>query len=478
MLNWVKQKLGFVGTRLQRLIVPVQVRAKYDAAQTTDENRRHWAMADGLSPNASASREVRRILRNRCRYEVANNSFARGIVSTLANDTVGTGPRLQMLSDNPTANRAVEAEFTAWSAAVNLPEKLRTMRMAKTEDGEAFALMLTNPVLATTVKLDLRLVEADQVTTPLGVAQQQPSPFVDGIVYDRFRNPLEYHILKTHPGDQYFNQDFDRIPADSVIHYFRAERPGQCRGIPEITSSIALFAYLRRYVLAVILGAETAANFAAVLKTNAPANGESAEVEPNAVIEVERNSLTAVPEGWDISQLKAEQPTTTFSEFCEKIVSWISRCVSMPFNIAACDSSKYNYASGRLDHQTYDMSIRVERSFIENVILDRIFKIWLARQTSFKAPHEWYWDGREHIDPLKDSTAQETRLRVGTTTLAREGSKAGVDWETLERQRIKEMKLRLELYQTELGLSRDEAIAILFPDTVTTTQPIAEGTAE
>jgi capsid protein len=69
------------------------LRARYDAAATTDNNRRHWANADGLSANAANSPEVRRILRNRSRYEVANNSYARGIVLTLANDCIGTGPR-------------------------------------------------------------------------------------------------------------------------------------------------------------------------------------------------------------------------------------------------------------------------------------------------------------------------------------------------------------------------------------------------
>jgi len=33
-------------------------------------------------------------------------------VLTLANDTVGTGPRLQMLSESAEANQAVEREFT------------------------------------------------------------------------------------------------------------------------------------------------------------------------------------------------------------------------------------------------------------------------------------------------------------------------------------------------------------------------------
>ncbi|MEX2386545.1 MAG: hypothetical protein WD534_01605 [Phycisphaeraceae bacterium] len=63
--------------------------ARYDAAQTTAENARHWAMADSLSADSAASADVRRKLRERSRYEVANNSYAKGIVLTLANDCIG-----------------------------------------------------------------------------------------------------------------------------------------------------------------------------------------------------------------------------------------------------------------------------------------------------------------------------------------------------------------------------------------------------
>src|SRR5574340_440078 len=86
------------------------IRAKFDSAQTTPDNMRHWANADFLSANAAARPEVRRILRNRSRYEVANNSYARGIVLTLANDVIGTGPRLQMLTRSPETNRRIEKE--------------------------------------------------------------------------------------------------------------------------------------------------------------------------------------------------------------------------------------------------------------------------------------------------------------------------------------------------------------------------------
>ena len=53
------------------------VRARFDAAQTTRDNWRHWSAADHLSADMEAAPEVRRTLRMRSRYEVANNSYAR-----------------------------------------------------------------------------------------------------------------------------------------------------------------------------------------------------------------------------------------------------------------------------------------------------------------------------------------------------------------------------------------------------------------
>ena len=41
-----------------RRTVPVTLHAKYDAAQTTRENIRHWAMADGLSADLRCCCEV------------------------------------------------------------------------------------------------------------------------------------------------------------------------------------------------------------------------------------------------------------------------------------------------------------------------------------------------------------------------------------------------------------------------------------
>ncbi len=76
------------------------------------------------------------------------------------------GPRLQMLTDQPGLNRYLEHRFSLHAESIRLAEKLRTMRMARAQDGEAFGLLTSNPALQTSEKLDLRLLEADQVTTP------------------------------------------------------------------------------------------------------------------------------------------------------------------------------------------------------------------------------------------------------------------------------------------------------------------------
>jgi len=453
---WTKRK------KVQAVGQVMLVRGRFDAARTTPDNRKHWANADHLSADAAASPDVRRTLRSRARYEVANNAYARGIVLTLANDVIGTGPRLQMLTDSDQTNRTIEAEFAAWSKDIDLPGKLRTMRQARAQDGEAFALLFNNPELTGPVKLDIRLIEADQVTTPdLSPVMTDSAGKVDGIVFDEFGNPKEYHVLGEHPGSSgaSVGTKYDRIPATSMIHWFRADRPDQSRGLPDILPALPLFAQLRRYTLAVIKAAESAANIAILMKTNVPAGGESAEVEPMTEMEFVPNMAVFTPEGWEPSQIKAEQPATTYDMFKREILNEIARCLNMPYNIAACNSSNYNYASGRLDHQTYYKSISVEQADLESRVLDRILTAWLSEAVrvfgvgdTADASHQWFWDGHEHVDPAKEANAQATRLASHTTTLATEYARQGKDWETELRQRAREFAL-----MKELGLSTAQA---------------------
>ena len=182
-------------------------------------------------------------------------------------------------------------------------------------------------------------------------------------------------------------------------------------------------------------------------------------------IELERNMLLTMPGGWKMSQIEPMQPATTYSEFKKEILNEIARCLNMPFNIAAGNSSGYNYASGRLDHQTYFKSIRVDQAHIGAVILDRVLEAWMREailvsdllplplRTMNDLPHQWFWDGVEHVDPAKEANAQQTRLKNNTTTLAHEYARQGKDWEAELRQSAREKTLMKELGLSEAQTS-------------------------
>ncbi len=439
--------------------------AAWDAARTNDGNVNHWKNADGLSPDAAASPAVRKELRQRARYEAGeNNSYAKGITLTLANDTIGTGPRLQMLADEKEINKQIERRFNQWAQAVRMADKLRSMKVAKTVDGEAFATFITNPQLTTPVKLDLKLSEADHFTTP--IAMIFDPKMVDGITYDEHGNPLTYHRLKFHPGGiaaGFSSLDFEELPASQVIHLFRVDRPGQHRGVSEIAPALPLFSQLRRYTLTCIAAAETAADLAVVLKTMAGAVEDPDDIDTFDAIPIEQRTMLTLPRGWEPSQMKSEHPPTTYEMFKRELINEMARCLNMPYNVAAANSSDYNYASGRLDHQIYFKAIKVEQSYFELECLDRIFAAWLQEAALIPGhlmpeiaeavrggafiPHQWFWDGQEHVDPKKEADAQTIQLSSGTTHRGREYARKGLDIDTEDEKAAASFGMTVEEYR-------------------------------
>lgn len=460
--SWLFPRKAAIDTA--RASQPVRsVKARYDAAQTSEENRRHWSNADAMSANTANSPDVRRTLRIRSRYEYANNSYCNGMVRTLAFHCVGTGPRLQINTGNEVADRKLELAWGKWCKEINLASKLTTMRQTRCRDGEAFALFVTNKRLRGPVKFDIRLIEADQVATPHGSLADASD--IDGIKLDSLGNPVSYTILAEHPGDSMLTiGQHSVVSAENIIHLFREDRPGQCRGIPEITPALPLYAVLRRYTLATLHKAEVAALMALFLKTTSSGIDPADLGEAFQVLEFERNAMTTLPDGWSIEQLKAESPTDAHDAFCTAIMREIARCIDMPRSIAMGDSTGLNYSSGRLDHQTYFRAIENDRFDFENRCLDRLFAEWLNEAALVPGlipdglplvaewSHEWQWDGFEHVDPTKEAIADETQLASGMACHADLLAKQGKDVETVHRKAAANLGLTIEKYREMLAI--------------------------
>ena len=435
------------------------VSARYDAAQTTTLNQRHWAQADWWSADAGLHPGVRRILRSRARYEAANNSYLAGMLRTLATDLVGTGPRLQLtipgVQPEDQRLRDVEHAVHEWGRTIDLAAKLRIMRIAKALDGEVFGRKVTNPALPVDgVQLDMLLLEADQVANSTWILELGA---IDGLRVDDFGNVTEWHVLKHHPGSLTWAGNLGEwVPAKNILHWAHRTRPGQHRGVGEIVPALELFAMLRRYTLATVTAAETAADLAAVLKTNQPAES-TVGLPAWETMPIVRGMFTSLPDGYDLGQLKPEHPTTTYDAFERRILGQIARCINLPYIVAALDSTQASYSSMRGDYLVYRKGVAVEREDLERNVLDPLLTDWLDEAASVPGlipdglpmvaswNWRWIWQPWEHVDPVKEAEAQTIRLANHTTTLADECAAVGRDWREVKRQRAAEQALDDEL---------------------------------
>lgn len=455
--SWITGRFTRRQRRLHRQRAAVRefqsrLSARYDAAQTTAENEKHWAQADGFSPDWAMNPGVRRTLVIRSRYERDNNCYASGIVDTMVNDLVGTGPRLQVQESDPIFKAAVETRWKEWTEAIGFAEKLRTYTGAYFVDGEGISQFFDNPKVNDPVSLDFQLIETDRLTTPGVIAYNDYA--VDGIDFDFYGNPKWYHLLRHHPGDYgAMWGDVDNIPPAFLTHWFKKIRPSQSRGIPWFTPSLPLFAQLRRYTLAVLTAAEIAANHAAVIETDMlPGEEDVDDADAFKEFAITRGLLTALPAGTKMGQFDAKQPVNTYEMFKRELITEIARALCVPYNIAAGTSMNYNYSSGRLDHLIYFNMVRVLRESLRLVKVKPTFSLWYkmgctvdgyfpAVANKVIPKHTWHWDSRRSIDPEKDAKADTERLNNGTATLAEIYAEDGKDWEEQMAQRFRERQI-------------------------------------
>lgn len=433
----------------------------YDLAKTTSENRRHWRMADDLSARAANSPEVRRTLRNRSRSECDNDPYYHGLARDFSKDLFGTGPRLQcQLIDEDALNLSIEQKFGSWCNAIGLVSDLLVAGISKIIVGEPFAIIRTAEVKGEPVPLTVQWLEADHCTTPLNSVPKDQSRWVDGIELDDLGKPRYYHFLKRHPGDaDVYDQEFEKVPADLVLHWFHRSRIGQYRGVPECTSSISTGAQRRRWNQATLTAAELAADFAVLITSDLPPGYEEDDLpSPFETLNINRGMITTLPAGGDAKQMRSEHPGAEYTPFKHEQLKEMGRPIGAPYSITGLDGSEHNYSSLRYERELYNSTLTVERNGCRTAILDRIFQAWYAiariipgylADTSTDLPElvpfAWYWPGFAAIDPLKEAAADTERLTNGTTTLQEIYASYGQDYIAALTQRARELTLMKQL---------------------------------
>jgi lambda family phage portal protein len=375
--------------------------------------------------------------------------------------------------DSTELARRVERDWRAWCEAADLADKLRVKHESKVRDGECFATLNRNAGLDHPVQLDVRLVECDRVETPWELRDR--ADVVDGIEFDAAGNPVAYYVSRTHPGDRLtfgagFITDYQRVLARDVLHWFRADRPGQARGVSELAPALNLFGQLRRYTLATVTAAEFAATVAGVMETDLPPPDDGSAITVSEATEVPMapGSLLTLASGWKANFSKGEQPNATYGDFKGEILAEAGRSAGAPRDIVTADASNFNFASVRIGQLPYQRGVWIERRR-DRRQLDKLFRAWWSEYTLIPeaeggpppglppladAAWDWHWDGFAWMDPAKDAAAVESRLAMNLTTLSEECAAEGKDWEEVLEQRYREKAREKELaakYGVEVG---------------------------
>ena len=432
-----------------------QVMARFDNARHTPDTASLFRNVDSLAITTALNPGVRKTVRDRARYVVANCPYAKSMLDTFVTHVVGPWASVSFPRGGvPEAKREeIVDAFDAWAMATDFWEKVKTLLRAKVTDGEAFATFSTDKAIVgamNRVTLNVHPIECDRVESYTEQITKENE--YDGIRFDANGHPTEYRILKYHPGDYRMFKNIARragdwVKASQVIHYFDSIRPEQVRGISDFVSALDIPALQKSYRASVVDSAINAASISGVLTTDQvpecfddddTAIGKCAmDIKPNTVFRTQRGSLVTLPEGWKLQQLNAEQPTSLYDGFVRSLIAEMAACLSMPVNIAMCDSSQHNFASAKLDHMTYGDKIAAVRSVLAVKVLDRVFFAWLdeyaainpmdARTIAALHRTEWLFKESQNSDVMKDASADNTRLMNGTATFESICAKNGVD---------------------------------------------------
>lgn len=71
-------------------------------------------------------------------------------------------------------------------------------------------------------------------------------------------------------------------------------------------------------------------------RSDAPAGGEADAAEPFEPIELEKPALLTMPGGWKMAQMRAEQPSTGYTEFKKEILNEFARCLNLLARCCDC----------------------------------------------------------------------------------------------------------------------------------------------
>lgn len=430
------------------------------ATYTTSRSYVPAAVQDARADLGKCTREE---LVRKSRYWEKNDALYNRLCDLFESYTVGAGLVLQPSSQDDSWNKAAREWWSAWERYCDLTSRQTfgtvqsLIARAWFVDGECFVVLTRGE----SGRPRIQVIEAHNVSTPAKLSASEGKTIIDGIKVDGVGRPTGYYI------------NGSLVAADSVIHVFEPNRPGQYRGIPFCHAVLNDIHDLSDLQLLEMQRARQAAEVSNIITTSSgeldaaqarrnriavgAAETGNASTRDDYYRSVFGASARVLRRGDDFKQFKIESPSDATRALWLNLEEKICAGIGMPRILAYPGSMQGTVYRGALDMANSFFRVR---SSVLGECFRRIYEFSMGWAVSNDAalktntPDDWYSVNIQppravNVDVGRNSSAQLAELEAGATTLDDIYSPLGKDW----REQLRKRKAELD-YITELGISQ------------------------
>lgn len=424
---------------------------KYEGASKSKRLSR-W-----VAGSTSADQEIFKdlvTLRNRARDLRRNNPYAASAVRAITSNVIGTGIVTQFRGDGANV-KDIEAQWNAWAESKDIDYEGRNniyglqhlIFDAVVESGEV--LVLKRYDASKEIPLQYQVLESDFLADNKTEVAANGNQIVQGIEYSKTGKRVAYHIYESHPGGvdaSGFSSKLvtNRIPAENVYHIFRADRPGQNRGVSWLSPVIVRLKDLDDYEDAQLVRQKIAACFTVFVRDIGAEFSEEEDCEELSD-RLEPGIIEHLPAGKTVDFAKPPE-VQNYKEYVTSVLHSIASGIGCTYEVLTNDFSNVNYSSARMGWIEFGRSIKTWRerlvySACLDFMADEFLKaIQIKGKSTAGVKYLHVAPIREMIDPTREIPAITNSIRAGLTTLTDELLAMGKDPQAHIEQYAKDKK--------------------------------------
>jgi len=270
---------------------------------------------------------------------------------------------------------------------------------------------------------------------------------IDGVeIDDLTSNPTFFHI-NTAGGKSI------RIPADECIFIANKVLPSQIRGEPMLAQIADLLESIYQYTTAAVLGARIAASMSLIITSPDVAGFENYAA---GQVSLTSPTMSYMPEGSKIEQIKAEQPIGNYDVFQNNILDQI--CMAVGLTTASLGQvQKLNFSASKLSIEIARDTYRKWQRFFGDYLILKLWNWKIGMDVEVTIRGSGFKSYDKQADYQAESLALETGLETFENILAARGIYLDEHIQKLKEEQVKLQGIKLN-HSSMTQVDKDEEI--------------------